>query len=388
MTNEVPTPPKVPVPQKESGWTFHLVSLFGIPIQIHFTFLVLIIWIALEGSSKEGERPYLRLLFVLAIFACVLLHELGHSLVARRHGIQTRNITLTPIGGVAVLETMPRPREELFIALAGPLVNIAIATLIYIGSLATHSPIKFPGTARPDTFPSFMSDLFTINIILAGFNLLPVFPMDGGRVFRSILAHFMDDVQATTIAVKVGQFLAALLGLYAFATGQWMLVVLAVFVYMAGGQEANAFQTKELASGHKVHEAMMREFHTLNTGDSLRVASDRLLAGSQHDFPVKSGNDIVGILTRSALLQGWAQEGGEAYVAEFMKRDFLIVPPDMALEEAILKVQGASNDPILVMEKGVSGESTLIGLLTQENLLEFLKLRQLQNMRSQRPDRR
>ncbi|MCX6380491.1 MAG: CBS domain-containing protein, partial [Armatimonadetes bacterium] len=109
---------------------------------------------------------------------------------------------------------------------------------------------------------------------------------------------------------------------------------------------------------------------------------------SQHDFPVKSGNDIVGILTRSALLQGWAQEGGEAYVAEFMKRDFLIVPPEMALEEAILKVQGTSNDPILVMEKGASGEPTLIGLLTQENLLEFLKLRQLQNMRSQRPDRR
>ena len=154
---------------------------------------------------------------------------------------------------------------------------------------------------------------------------------------------------------------------------------------MAGGQEANAFQTKELASGHLVKEAMMREFHTLNTGDSLRVASDRLLAGSQHDFPVVNGTEVVGILSRSALLQGWAQAGADAYVAEFMNRSFLTVSPDMALEEATLQIQGAATDPVLVMEAGRYGEPILVGLLTQENLLEFLMLTQLQNRAINRP---
>ncbi len=387
MTNPVPPPQKPPAPSQNNGWSFHLVSLFGIPVQIHITFLVLIIWIALQGSPSKTEPALFRLLFVLSVFTCVLLHELGHSLVAKRHGIQTRSITLTPIGGVALLETMPRPREELFIALAGPLVNVAIAILIYVGGLIAHLPMKFPITEAPNSLPTFMTYLFVINVILALFNLLPVFPMDGGRVFRSVLAHFMSDVQATVIAVRVGQFLAALLGVYAFLTGQWMLMVLAVFVYMAGGQESNAFQTKELASGHTAREAMMREFHTLNTGDSLRKAADMLLAGSQHDFPVMSGNSVAGILTRSALMRGYAQEGGEAYVAEFMNRDYLVVPPDMALEEAIVQVQGVTNDPILVMEQGAGGEPVLMGLLTQENLLEFLKLRQLQDIRSNRPER-
>ncbi|HZO91317.1 MAG TPA: site-2 protease family protein [Chthonomonadaceae bacterium] len=372
-------------PPRDSGGSFHLITVAGIPIRLHFTFLLLLAWfafISLGHKPESGEpalvQPWTGLLFVLGLFACVVLHELGHALTARRYGIRTRDIVLYPIGGVASLETMPRPRQELWIALAGPAVNLVIAGLLYVALRLAHQPV---GSFRPTGPPTSMAaNLMWANLTLAVFNMLPAFLMDGGRVLRALIARFTsDDVQATAIAARVGQFLAILLGLYGLYQGNLILIFIAVFVYLGAGQEAMAFQTKALMMGHRVREAMLREFHTLSVGNTLNEAAEVLLAGSQQDFPVVHGGEVVGVLSRAALIRGLAAEGPEAYVAGAMERDFAWAQPEDDLETVLAQTQVAG--PILVMEGDSRENARLIGMLTQENLLEFLTLIQLKRGR-------
>jgi Zn-dependent protease/predicted transcriptional regulator len=374
------TPPARPSPPPPDGGAFRLVTVSGIPIRLHWTFLLLLAWLAfssLGSNPKPGrpeQAPYMGLLFVIGIFACVVLHELGHALTAQRYGIRTRDIVLYPIGGVAALETVPRPRQELWIALAGPAVNLVIAGLLYVGLRLAGQPLT---PFNPVTGQSnLLANLLWANLTLAVFNMLPAFPMDGGRVLRALIARFTSEVNATVIAARIGQALAILLGLLGlFVLGNWILVFVAIFVYIGAGQEASMFQTRALITGHRVREAMLREFHTLTVGSTLREAADVLLAGSQQDFPVVHGGEVVGVLSRSALLRGWATEGPDAYVAGVMERDFNWARPDDDLETILSQSQ--MTGPILVMEGDSRERGNLIGMVTQENLLEFLTLTQL-----------
>lgn len=215
---------------------WNLGSISGIKIQLHWTFLLLPIFIyssaILDGRGVAAAASMVAL--VLAVFGCVLLHELGHAFAARQFGIGTRDIILLPIGGVASLERMPEnPFHELWIAVAGPLVNVVIAIALFFGIM--YSPIPISNFAS-----EFLTQLAIINIALVVFNMIPAFPMDGGRVLRSIMAMFLPYVQATTIAATVGKYCAIALALFGLFSGQFMLILLAGFVFFAGQTEKMA----------------------------------------------------------------------------------------------------------------------------------------------------
>jgi Zn-dependent protease len=363
-------------PEHDEG-AFRLATIAGIPLRLHWTFLAFLIWI---GIRSIGQNQAGGVLFVLSLFGCVTLHEFGHALAAARYGVKTRSIVLYPIGGVASLETMPRPRQELWIALAGPAVNVVIAAILYAVLRATGTPLVTQvGSAN------FLAQLFWTNIFLVGFNMLPAFPMDGGRVLRAILARFNnDEVKATRTAAAIGQFFAVLMGLYGLFAGAWALVFIAVFVYLGAAQEANAFAARELIHGHLVSEAMMREFHTLPVGTTFREAAEVLLRGSQQDFPVVHGGEVVGVLSRANLLQGMAAEGADGYIAGSMEREFAAVPFNSELETVLQRMSGGMTSPILVFSDNTFAQSSLVGMLTQENLIEFLTVAQIRQRSLQR----
>ena len=210
---------------------WNLGSISGIKIRLHWSFLIVPFMAYFSNIEHSVGMAVTSVVLVLAVFGCVLLHELGHALAARQFGIGTRDILLLPIGGVASLERMPRnPLQELWIAIAGPLVNVVIAISIFFGLAYSFVPIS-------DLVGSFLTTLAYINLFLVAFNLIPAFPMDGGRVLRSVMAIFMPYVKATTIAATVGKFCAIGLAAYGLVNGQLMLILLAGFVYMAGQAE-------------------------------------------------------------------------------------------------------------------------------------------------------
>jgi len=365
----VPTPEQARVREAGIPGSVSAFTAFGVPVRFHFTFVLLLIFLVVVGLGGRGS-VLLDVLFVIALFASVLLHELGHALVARRYGVRTLEIVMFPIGGVARLARNPRPREELWIACAGPCVNFVITTVIlaYLLFFRGISPLE----ARL-TLAAAGSDLFERiaagNLVLALFNLLPAFPMDGGRILRSVLAIYTSEQQATQIASRAGRFLAVAMGLYGLLTMQYMLLFIAFFVYLGAAQEGEAALGRSLTHGMPVRSAMVRQFHTLSHGNTVREAAQLMLETTQHDFPVLHGDSVVGLLDRNSLLRAMAMEGGEAYVAGTMNRDFVRLSPDMDLAEA-LPVMANAGPCALVMDG-----DRLLGLLTRENLSEFLLLR-------------
>jgi stage IV sporulation protein FB len=362
------------------GGSFVIAVVGGIPIRIHITFLLLLAWIAFAGTESGKGKSGAGLVFTLLLFGCVLLHELSHAMVATRYGIRTLSITLYPIGGVALLEKSPRPRQEFWIALAGPLMNFVLAGASALALLAVHTR---PGSFQlGQTHAGLLSDMMWANLILGGFNMVPAFPMDGGRVLRSVIAQFTDEVRATEIAASVGQILALIFGVFALVQGQFLLLLVAAFVYFGAGQEAGAFRTRALVLGHKVSEAMMTEVRTLPIGITLKDAAQTLLAGSQHDFPVMNGDEVAGLLSREELMRGIASQDDSAYVASIMNRDFPRTTSEADLDTVLASM--ASTGTVLVINTTAAGREVLVGMLTQENAIEFLMLAQLASRRAAR----
>jgi Zn-dependent protease/CBS domain-containing protein len=350
------------------GGSVGVVRLFGVPVRFHFTFLLLLAFLLFIGVGQRQSGAFTAL-YILALFGSVLLHELGHALVARRYGIRTIEIVMFPIGGVARLDRLPHGKQEVLIALAGPAVNLVIAGLIF-GWLGVSDGKGLLATAMGEPTDVNLGLRIGIgNLILAVFNLLPAYPMDGGRVLRGLLALKRTEAEATRIAAGAGQALAVLMGLYGLLSANFLLVFVAMFVYLGAAQESMVAQGRSLASGSPVSAAMVTDFHTLEHGNTLRDAGHLLLSTAQQDFPVRYGDRIIGLLTRAALMRGMMSEGPDAYVSTVMDRDFKRIAPNTDLAEA-LPTLGATC--VLVME----GE-TLLGLLTAENLSEFLVLRQI-----------
>jgi Zn-dependent protease/CBS domain-containing protein len=350
----------------KSPWSFRLLSVAGIPIRIHFTFVLFLAWIATTSQNRGGHAwTWL----VVAVFGCVLLHELGHALTARRFGIETKDITLYPIGGVAMLDGRPRARQELWITLAGPAVNVAIAAILAVVLLVTQGQI--PGFGASMTGGSFLGALFLANVSLAIFNMVPAFPMDGGRVLRALLALRMPEAKATQIAGTIGQGLAVLLGLAGILLPSPVLVLVAFFVFLGAAQEVSATVTRSFLSGHALHDAMQKRYRTIASGLTLEAAARMLLEGSQHDFPVVVGDEgeVIGILTRTDIARGLATEGPTGYVAAHMRREFKTANPNLPLEMAIDMFSQDDPTPIVVLDEG-----RMVGMVTQENLSEFIML--------------
>jgi Zn-dependent protease len=364
-----PSPPSNshPAGQPKVPGTAGTFSLFGVPIRLHFTFLILLAFILVVGLSGD-QSALVNTVYIIALFASVLLHELGHVAVSRRYGIKTKEIVMYPIGGVSRMESTPKPAEELWIALAGPLVNLAVAAalgayLYYSGQLTAIETLGRASDAN------LVERIALGNLILGGFNLIPAFPMDGGRILRAALARFRPIEEATRIAAASGRFLAIAMLFAGLFNGQFFLMFIAIFVYLGAEQENAAVTGRALTQGIPVRAAMVTEFHTLSHGNSIRDAANLLLSTSQQDFPVVLGQQVIGLLGRNALLRGMAMQGQESYVAGIMDRNFTSVPPDMDLAEAMPLLTEAGSCA-LVME----GDQ-LLGLLTRENLSEFVLLR-------------
>jgi Zn-dependent protease len=337
------------------------------PIRLHFTFLLLLAFL-LVGGLAGGASAALTSLYLLALFGSVLLHEVGHVAVASLFGISTSSITLYPLGGVSKLEKDPTPAQEVWISVAGPLVNILIGTAIFV-YLGYHSWIVPAEQLAKVTEGNLLQRIAIGNFILAVFNLIPAFPMDGGRALRGMLATWKTPEDASHIAAVTGQFFAFAMAFFALFTGQFLLIAIAAFIYFGAAQEDAVAIGRKLLHGVPVRDAMMTRFQTLSHGNSLADAADLLVSTSQHDFPVVIGNQVIGVLDKTTLLQTMATEGPDTYVAGAMDRNFITLDPNMDLAE-VIPLLGKIRSCALVME----GER-LLGVLTRENLSEFLTLR-------------
>src|SRR5204862_2572268 len=280
------------------SWSLPVFRVAGIQLRIHITFLLLIAWLAFGYYAQGGSAVAAsRVIFVLLLFLCVVLHEFGHAFAAKAFGINTPDITLLPIGGVARLERMPEePVQELIIAVAGPLVNVVIALGLFVagGSQALLNPSTVEGGG-------LIAQLLTINIILVLFNLLPAFPMDGGRILRALLATRMSYARATQTAATVGQAFAFIFGFVGLFANP-LLIFIALFVDIGATQEAALAQMRDVSRGLPVSSAMVRDFRSLPKEATLQEAVDALLATTQHDFPVVDDNgNVAGVLTRHDL---------------------------------------------------------------------------------------
>lgn len=348
-------------------WSWRLVRLAGIDVYVHATFLMVVAWVALvhwrQGHSLVAVLSGVG--FILALFGCVVLHEFGHALTARRFGIRTRDITLLPIGGLARLERMPDdPIQELWVALAGPAVNVVIAVLLFAGLHASGlwESVSGLGVATG----GFIERVMLANVVLAVFNLLPAFPMDGGRALRALLATRMEYTRATQRAALIGQGMAILFGFIGLQ-GNPMLIFIALFVWIGATQEASMVQMKSALAGIPVQSAMLTDVRTLTGSQTLGDAVDLLLTGSQQDFPVVEGAMVRGMLTRTHLLRALTQSGRGAFVADNMTAGCTTADASEMLEAVLRRLKGADCRTIPVTEHGV-----LVGLVTLDNVGEFL----------------
>lgn len=350
-------------------WSWRFATIAGIGIHIHATFLLLLLFLAFSDLvAGHGVTAMARgTMLILAVFATVVLHELGHALTARRFGVRTRDITLLPIGGVARLERMPeKPGEQLQVALAGPAVNVGIAILLFGLVRLLGVPAGIEGL-RQASGP-FLTQLMWINVFLAGFNLLPGYPMDGGRVLRALLAMRMAPERATQTAARVGQGVAVIFGLVGLFLSPF-LVVIAVFIWL-GAQAEHSQSTMKLAlAGLSVRDGMITEFDELSSTDSLSRAVNLTLAGFQRDFPVTDGTNLLGILTQGDLLSGLAERGRSSSVREAMQRSFDSLTPADALDGAMTRMHQGRCHALMVIESG-----RVVGLLTRGNVSAFLAL--------------
>ena len=350
-------------------WSTRIGTFAGIDVYVHATFLILIAWLGLAyWQTEESVGAALAgVAFVLALFGCVVLHEFGHALTARQFGIRTRDITLLPIGGIARLERMPDdPRQELWVALAGPAVNVVIAAGLFVVLRATDT--LAPLATMDVTEGGFLERLMILNAFLATFNMLPAFPMDGGRVLRALLATRLDYTRATQLAATIGQGMAFVFGLVGLFSNPF-LIFIALFVWIGAGQEAAMTQMKSALGGLPLERAMMTDFRTLSPDDSLARAVELLLAGPQQDFPVVDGHAVVGILTRADLLKALARQERGSPVADVMRRDFLVADASDMIDVVFERLQGHDCHTIPVVRRG-----SLIGLLTMDNVGEFLSV--------------
>ncbi|MEX2175567.1 MAG: site-2 protease family protein [Pirellulaceae bacterium] len=354
------------------SWSIRVGRFLGVDLYVHLTFLLLLAWVVIWQylQTRNWVIALSELLFVSLVFGIIVLHEYGHAVAARQFGVATRDITLLPIGGVARLERIPEnPYQEFVIAVAGPAVNVALGVLCLAWLLATGS-LRAELTTLSENWLAggLVAKLLAINILLVLFNMLPAFPMDGGRVLRAVLAMNMDYLLATQIAARVGQILALLLG-FVGLFGAPMLLFIALFVWIGATQEASATAARASLAGVPVRSAMMSDFRVIRPDASLEVVAQHILAGFQQDFPVVEEDRVVGMITRDKLLRSLAERGPYGQVAEVMQRDFVTAHPDEPLGEAFQRLQTCDCHSIPVVQDG-----QLVGVISVENIGEFLMI--------------
>ncbi|SHE91859.1 stage IV sporulation protein FB [Ruegeria intermedia] len=352
-------------------WSFAVGRLLGSELRVHVTFFILLAWVGFAAYAEGGLPAALdNILFVLALFACVVAHEFGHALMARRYGIRTPDITLLPIGGLARLERMPeKPMQEVAVALAGPAVNIVIwLVLVGLGAGIQMDVMAHIDSARVDLF----SRLAYVNLFLAVFNLIPAFPMDGGRVFRALLCLKMDRVKATRAAASAGQIVAVGFGFLGLSTGNPILVLIAVFVFIAANAESQDVEMRSVARRVLARDAMITEFHALTPQDTLGTAAQAVIQTTQHEFPVLSPDgQLLGFVTRNRLFAALAGDHPRSDPAtSVMETEIPVVSPASGLEAVLDGLHGGAPAVAVCTRTG-----QMVGYITRENIGELMVIR-------------
>jgi Zn-dependent protease/predicted transcriptional regulator len=349
-------------------------KIFGIPIAIHWTFFILLIWIVGINLYK-GQPMDVALwsgLFILSIFACVFLHELGHALAAKRFGIKTKSIVLLPIGGVASLEKIPEePKKEIFVALAGPFVNVVISTLIfsYLYIRGELMPEKFLSTAIG--YDNFLLLLMIANVFLGLFNLTPAFPMDGGRVLRAIFAFKMSRLDATELASKVTSVFAVIFVLIGIFNNP-MLVFIALFIYLGARGEYEAVKSQHALSGYTAKDVLMQKYIILKSENPISTAVEALLNSQDTRFLVEENNQITAVLTKTDIIKALAEKGKDATIKNYASPLTFKADTNMELEK-LLETMVKHQFSIVPVEEN----NKIIGVVEIENIKEFIALQQL-----------
>ena len=357
------------------NYKLYIGKVSGIKIFIHWTFALLIAWIVYKDlKAGLGTSDILwSIAFVLSIFGCVTLHELGHSLTAQRYHIKTKDITLLPIGGVASLESIPeKPKEELLVALAGPLVNVVIALFLLPFVHWPETTDALQGLNKVGG-ANFLISLLSVNLTLAVFNMIPAFPMDGGRVLRALLSYKMDRVKATRIAAGIGQALAVgfvILGFY----GNPFLVFIGIFIFLGAQGESKYAQTRALFTGVTIREVMMKEVPLLDAHITIREAAQQLLIGQNKSFVVMNQNQPVGTLSQEEIIRALAEQGENTLIENAMDKNLLVLDATMSLEEGLRQLQ-LNKKPLAL----VVSENKLQGAVDGQNIAEFLMIKNAQN---------
>jgi Zn-dependent protease/predicted transcriptional regulator len=367
--------------------SFRFLRIAGIDLRVHFTFPLVLLYGAALWSGQHGVQGALfGCLLMAALFACVVLHELGHSLVARRLGIPVREIVLLPIGGVALMVRSPRrPLHELLIAAAGPVVS-ALLALAFFGLLVgtwqgpSLDPLQLVDPRQAQlSVPTLLAWLATSNLALLVFNLIPAFPMDGGRMLRAILASFLGFRRATRVAAALGQVVALLLGAFAVFYGFVMMAVIAVFVFVAAAQQRAAEEARGVLSSLRLGDVYNKYALVLSPADRVSKVVDYLLTSYQPDFAVVHGGQLLGVMTRNAVLRALANDPSDAYVAGLMDRNFLRLDANQSLAEA----QETMTEQSRAVAAVFAGDRYL-GLVNLDDLREALQIAAFQRLHDER----
>lgn len=357
------------------NWSFRIAQIVGIDIRVHVTFFLILLLGAFQWSGTTPDSllgATFGVVLMILLFTSVTLHELGHSLMARRFAIPVKAITLLPLGGVAEIERNPeKPLHDLLISVAGPLVNIAIAGVLLL-LIGVSSPLALlnghglmPHRGNEPSFDTLLAWLLTANISLFVFNLIPAYPLDGGRILRAVLAMILGYPKATTIAATIGQSIAIVLGVFGLLSGNFILALIAVFVFFGASQETAEVAMKSVLTTRQAGDACNKDVPILMSGDRVSKVVEVLLNSPQQEFPVKQGTILLGIVTRDSVLRALASSRDDLYVTEIMHRDYLRVNATQTLDEA-RDAMAQKQSPVAAVYAG----DRYIGLLSERDLQE------------------
>jgi len=364
------------------SWSIPVGRLFGIEIRIHLTFVFLLVFLWSTTAATQDATAVLRVLGLVGIiFGSVVLHELGHALVARGSGIPAKGIILLPIGGITILDeahAIPDPinawKRDIRIAVAGPLVNLFIAGLSALVLLAAIP--GFSLTMRPLLDPrALLRSVVWGNVYLGLFNLLPAYPMDGGRALRAMFSRRVDMVQATQRAVRIGHVFSILMIMVGMLlsngaerwNGYWLMMV--GFFLFAGAQlEERSAVFQSVLQSVRLEEVMLTDFATLSPADTLEDALEKAVHTLQDDFPVVRGSDMVGVVSRQKILEALRADGN-GYVQAVMNRIFDVAAKQESLASAFRKLSARNLSIIPIVD-----EQQLVGIVTLQNLMHSMSL--------------
>jgi Zn-dependent protease/CBS domain-containing protein len=361
-------------------WSIPVARIAGTVVRLHVTFLLFLVWIGAGQWRAGGQAAAIEgVLFIVLLFACVLAHEFGHIFAARRYGIRTPDVTLWPIGGVASLERIPdKPGEELVVALAGPAVNVVIAAvlLLLLGAGIDEAAI----TEMENPRAGLLARLAAANIFLVVFNLIPAFPMDGGRVLRGLLATRLGPVRATEISSTVGQTFAILFIVFGFLSNNFLLALVGFFVFLGASGESQMVRQREQMRGLAVSDVMgtKRRTETVTPYHNFGQLLDAVIHGYQEDFPVvDEDGELVGIVTRKEIMAAAHSPERYSSVRDLMQTEFPIISPDADLFTDGYRVLQESGLRALPVVK----DGNLVGMLTTDDIGQAALLRDLSKQR-------